>query len=152
MLEAYRQDYDIGSSGRYLPSPKGVHLQGSGADYHYRDETKFFRAIERARFYDRNNMIVGQGIDRLCDNLIRDGFTLDPLSSDAGFNAEAKAKFWDWGLDPDQCDDEQECTFPDFELAGVFKSACASIQMTPIRSLRAAWKEAAPAIDPAASE
>jgi hypothetical protein len=61
-----------------------VQVGGSGADYHYRNEVQYFRAIERARAFDRNNMIVGQAINRLTANLVQDGFTPDPQTGDPG--------------------------------------------------------------------
>lgn len=115
-LEDYRADFDIGGSGRYLPSPKGVQVGGSGADYHYANETKFFRAIERARAYDRNNMVVGQGINRLAANLVQDGFTLDVTTGDEKIDADLKEQWYDWADDPARCDSEGEKTFYEMEL------------------------------------
>jgi capsid protein len=112
----YRSDWAIGGTGPYLPSPRGVQLMGGGADYHYRDETKFFRAIERAREYDRNNMIVGQAINRLTANLVQDGFTVDPSTGDTGIDTELKDDWYNWCADPSRCDSEGERTFYDFEL------------------------------------
>ena len=115
-LEAYRSDFDIGGTTRYLPTPRGISISGTGADYHYRDEGKFFRAIERARFYDRNNMVVGQGINRLTANLVGDGFTLDVNTGDKKIDEDLTADWYDWCEDASRCDFEEERTFYEMEL------------------------------------
>ncbi len=114
-MSEYRAEFSIGGTGRYLPSPRGIQAQGSGADYHYANETQFFRGIERARDFDRNNMVVGSGVNKLIANVVQDGFTLDPTTSDEGFNTELKALWYDWCDNEDSCDWEQERTFPAME-------------------------------------
>lgn len=115
-MEEYRADFDIGSTSRYLPTPKGTLIQGTGADYHYRNETQFFRAIERARGYDRNNMVIGQGINRLAANLVKDGFTLDVKTGDKDTDAALTAAWYEWCENPEHCDAEGEKTFYEMEL------------------------------------
>jgi lambda family phage portal protein len=115
-LDDYRADFDIGGQGRYLPNPKGTLIVGSNADYHYRLQVPFMRAIERARFYDRNNMIVGQGVNRLAANLVQDGFTLDTLTGDDGVNRDLKAAWYEWCEDPERCDFEGEKSFYEMEV------------------------------------
>jgi capsid protein len=112
----YRADFDIGGSGRFFPTPRGVQTSGSGADYHYRDESRFFRGIERARNFDRNNMVVGQGINRLAANLVQDGFTLDVLTGDKDTDDELKREWYEWCEDPNRCDSEGEKAFYEMEL------------------------------------
>jgi capsid protein len=114
-MEDYRADYDIGGTGRYFPTPRGVNISGTGADYHYRNESQFFRAIERARGYDRNNMIVGQAVSRLTANLVQDGFTPDPQTTDADTDTELKTGWADWAGDASACDYERERTFHEME-------------------------------------
>lgn len=114
-LEDYRSEYDIGGTGRYLPTPRGISSSGSGADYHYANESKFFRAIERARHYDRNNMVVGQGINRLTANLVQDGFTLDVNTTDKKIDQDLKDAWYAWCDDPEACDSEGEKTFFEME-------------------------------------
>lgn len=110
--ESLRADYHAGSTGRFRPQLSGVSATGSGADFHYRSETHYLRMMERSRYYDRNDMIVGQGINRLCTNIFQEGFTLDVNTGDAGeLDNELRARFWEWALDEDQCDFEGEKTF-----------------------------------------
>jgi len=114
MRETYA-GYYAGENSRHLPAPPGVSPMGSGADYHYRNESQYLRMIERARFFDRDNMVVGQGVTRLGSNVVQEGYTLDPQTGDTGLDAELRSMFWDWAGSPDQCDYEGERTFADME-------------------------------------
>lgn len=111
----FRADYAIGENSRFMPTPRGIASSGSGADYHYRSEPRFLRAIERARHYDRNDMVVGQGVDRLCENLLQTGYNLDVATPDEALNADLDLMFWDWADDPEQCDLEGEKCFAEYE-------------------------------------
>lgn len=111
--EELRSEYHAGSTGRFRPQLSGTPATGSGADFHYRNEPHYLRMIERSRYYDRNDMIVGQGIDRLCTNIFQEGFTLDVSTGieSETLDDELRGRFWDWALDEDQCDYEGEKTF-----------------------------------------
>lgn len=106
-----RNDYMAGTNSRFMPQITGVHPLGSGADYHYRNEKQFLYMIERAREFDRNNLVVGQGINRLVSNIMQDGFSLDIQTGDEGIDEALSDAFWDWADDPYQCDDEGERDF-----------------------------------------
>lgn len=99
-----RSAYPLGEDSRYLPRLRGVNRAGSGADWHIESETTFFTSIERARDWDRTNMVVGQGITRLINNVCQDGLTLDPDTSDEELDKEIAARWDDWRADPRQCD------------------------------------------------
>ncbi len=115
-FEDYRAEYDIGGTGRYMPSPRGIQPGGSNADYHYENEAKFFRGIERARHFHRNNMIVGQAVRRLAANLVQDGFTLNTTTGDPEADKRLKADWYDWSTDANRCDFEGEKSFFEMEL------------------------------------
>lgn len=106
-----QNDYLAGKNSRFLPQVRGISSSGSGADYHYRSEPSFLYMIERAREFDRNNLVVGQGINRLVGNVMQDGFSLDVQTGDPEIDEQLGGAFWDWACDPDQCDDEQEKDF-----------------------------------------
>ena len=108
--------YYAGENSRYLPSPPGVSPMGSGADFHYRNETQYLRMVERARFFDRDNMVVGQGVTRLVSNVVQEGFTLDPQSGDAELDADLRARWWEWAESPTSVDYEGERDWSDIEL------------------------------------
>lgn len=106
-----RADYQAGKDSRFLPRLKGVQRLGSGADYHYRNETEFLYMVERARFFDRDNMVARQGINRLVANVLQKGFSLDVDTGDEGLDAELATRFWEWADDEDAADSEGEKTF-----------------------------------------
>ena len=110
-----KSDYAAGTNTRYRPAPRGVHVNGSGADYHYRSEAQFLRAIERSRYFDRDNMVVGQGVNRLCANVIQDGFTLDVRTGNKKVDEELSRRWSEWATDPEACDYEGEKTFSAME-------------------------------------
>ena len=110
-----RADYAIGTNSRFRPQPSGVQATGSGADYHYRDEGKFLRGIERSRHFDRNNMVVGQGVNRLVANILQDGFTLDVNTGDPELDKDLDARWYEWCEDADLCDYEGEKNFYQME-------------------------------------
>lgn len=110
-----KNDYAIGTNTRYRPRPRGVQINGSGADYHYRSEVNFMQAIERSRFFDRDNMVVGQGVNRLVANVIQDGFTLDVRTGDKSVDDDLAARWSEWSTDPELCDYEGEKSFRKME-------------------------------------
>lgn len=96
--------YPLGEDSRFLPRLRGVNAAGSGADWHYASESVFFRAIERARQFDLTNMIVGQAVNRVCDNVLQEGLVLDPDTGDDKLDADLSERWDAWRMDPGQCD------------------------------------------------
>lgn len=86
-----RADYDAGKPSRFNRRRPGVSTSGRSADYHYASEAAFFYSMEWARDVDRNDQIVGQGIDRLVENIVQDGFTLEPQTGDSAIDTDLKA-------------------------------------------------------------
>jgi lambda family phage portal protein len=93
----------------------GVATGGSGADYHYRDWNAYAKIMETARDLFRNHQLVGQGVRRLCANILRGGFTLDTKTGDKGLDAELSARWYEWADDPDACDVQGESNFHELE-------------------------------------
>ena len=98
-----RADYDAAKTSRYRRSLTGVSAMGSGADYHYRSEVEFLRMIELARYYDRCDQVVGQGVTRLIDNVLQDGVKVDPQTGNAEADARLTALWRKWTTTPEQC-------------------------------------------------
>ena len=118
ITEAFRDmrlDYIAAKGSRYRSRPRGVSPAGSGADYHVRLERDFLGMIELARHFDRNNMLVGQGIDRLVDNVIQGGLAFDAQTGDEILNKDLEARWREWGEDPKQCDVSTRFNFHDME-------------------------------------
>lgn len=106
ITEAFREvrnSYSAAKSSRFKRRPSGVSWMGSGADYHYTG-SDYMTMIETARAYDRNDMIIGQGINRLVDNVIQQGFACNPETGDPILDSDLKAMWEDWSQDSDQCD------------------------------------------------
>ena len=110
-----RNDYDMSRHSRFIRRRTGVAPMGSGPDYHYRTEAKYYQDIEQARDMDRNDGLVGVLADRRVDNIVQSGFTLDPKTGDKGVDSA----LWDWwedfSNDPDQCDIAGELTWKEIE-------------------------------------
>ena len=142
-MEQLRSEFRAGRETRFQSRLTGVSSTGSGADYHFRTEMEQMRMIERARHYDRNDPIVGQGISRLVSNIVQDGFQLDPQTGDKVFDRELKYRWSDWANDPDQCHSEGEFTFPQMEamaLRSVFVDG--DVVALPLKSGSLQWAEA----------
>ena len=110
-FEQLRSDYSAAKSSRFRRRRTGVNSLGSGADWHVRNESDYLRMMEDARDMDRNDVVVGQVLDRATTNIIQDGFTLDPQTGDKDVNQHLKGQWEDWAGDPDQCDLAGENTF-----------------------------------------
>jgi lambda family phage portal protein len=106
-----KASYQLGEQSRFTSRVRGVDPMGSGADYHYADPCVFYGAIERARDYDRNNMIVGQGVDRLVDNVMQDGLKPDPETGSADLDQELSARWREWAGTPKLCDARKTLNF-----------------------------------------
>ncbi len=114
-FEDIRADYNMSRESRFIRRRVGLPSQGGSADWHYRNEWAFYNDIEKARDMDRNDAIVGQTVDRAVSNIVQDGFTLDPDTGDKTVDAQLKARWQEWGDDPDQVDIEGESCWLDLE-------------------------------------
>lgn len=103
--------YFAGGTTRFLPRPPGVQASGSGADYHYLSETAYFLMVERARFDDRENMMLGQGVNRFVANVMQQGFALQVETGDEMLSADLAAGWKEWAEDRDACDYDGERDF-----------------------------------------
>lgn len=106
-----RADYKLGHESRFRPRLRGVDRQGSGADYHYRNEAAFYLAMEQAREFDRNDPIVGPGITRCITNIFQGGFKNDVNTGDKELDKILTDKWVAWSEDPAQCHSEKEHNF-----------------------------------------
>lgn len=110
-----RQDFRASKNSRFTPQLTGVSSMGSGADYHYRIEYQYLHMMERARHFERNDPVVGQGIRRLVSNVVQDGFHPDPYTGDVELDAAYKDLWSEWANDPAACHSEAELTFHQIE-------------------------------------
>lgn len=115
-FEQLRSDFDAAKDSRFQARLRGVMPLGSGADYHYRYERHLMYMIERARSFDRNNMVVGQGVTRLVNNVVQGGITLD-ANTGSGEADQIIAEKWEaLTSSPERCDATGELDFHGKEL------------------------------------
>lgn len=114
-LESARSDYNAARESRYRRRRTGVSPKGSSADWHFRSEADWLRILEQSRDFDRNDMIVGQTVDRAITNTIQDGMSLDPQTGDAKTDDVLEELWKEWSCSPDLCDISGEMAFCDFE-------------------------------------
>ena len=114
-FESIRADYDMSRENRFIRRRTGLAPQGNTADWHYRAEENYYRDIEKARDIDRNDSIIGQTIDRAVDNIVQDGFTLDPKTGSKELDSLLRERWADWANDRDFCDIQGEFVWHDFE-------------------------------------
>jgi lambda family phage portal protein len=101
--ETLRDDYNAAKNSRFRRRLTGVSTMGSGADYHYRSESDHLRMMELSRDIDRNDGVVGQGIDRVVQNVLQDGLRVDPMTGDGDLDALLATRWETWTTDPEQC-------------------------------------------------
>jgi len=110
-FETLRQDYNAAKTSRYRRHRSGVHSSGANADYHYRTEANYLRMMELAREFFRNDVVVGQGVRRVVDNVVGEGFRVDPQTTEPAVDAALAAKWRQWAEEPDLCDVSGELDF-----------------------------------------
>ena len=110
-----KAEFRAGKKTRYSASIPGVSSMGSGADYHYKNETQFLHMIESARHFERNDGIIGQAIRRLTANVIQEGFTPDPDTGNEDLDSHLKYLWQEWSKSPEYCHSESEHNFAQIE-------------------------------------
>jgi capsid protein len=101
-LHELRQDYRAAWDNQFRSNRVGIPALGATADFHYRIETRYFRMVELARDVDRNDMVVGQGITRLLNNVVQDGFHCDPLTGEEDLDNYLRDWWKGWAEDRSQ--------------------------------------------------
>ena len=93
-FEKLRSDYNAAKISRFRRQRAGVSSIPRHADYHYRMEIDWFRMMELFRDYDRNDSVVGQGITRVCDNVLQDcGILPQATTPDAKLNRDLNQRW-----------------------------------------------------------
>lgn len=110
-IASIQNDFDMAKQSRHRRQPTGVTWSGSGADRHYQTESSYFRMVEAAREFDRNDAVVGQGVTRLVDNVLQQGIGVDPDTGNAALDTLLREKWDEWGENPDACDSRSMNTF-----------------------------------------
>lgn len=114
-MDEAHSDYQAAKASRFQRRRSGIPSAGSSADYHYRNENQWLKLLEYARDMDRNDVAVGQIVDRAVLNTIQGGFNLDINTGDVKLDDELLARFKTWAEDPEQCDIAGEMTFAEMQ-------------------------------------
>jgi len=109
-FDSLRADYTAARASRFRRRRTGLPSAGASADYHYRSEADYLKMLELSRDIDRNDCVVGQGVDRLCTNLIQEGLTLDVDTGDPGVDRELSGRWEEFWNRPVACDAAGEMT------------------------------------------
>lgn len=107
--------YRAARKTRFTRATHQVGYSSSSEDNHYASESDFFRIMEMARDLDRNDLVIGQGISRMVNNIVQDGFQLDPKTGNKGADELLKLLWNQWSSDRSQVDLEREKSFHDIE-------------------------------------
>lgn len=110
-----RADYDATRQSRFIRRRTGVAPLGSGEDYNFRAETRYYDLIEQARDMDRNDGLVGCLADRRVDNIVQQGFTLDTKTGDKALDLDLWNRWQAYAADPERCDIAGEMCFHEME-------------------------------------
>lgn len=92
---------------------------GGSADAHYAAEFRFWELREYARDMDRNDVIVGQMIDRAVDNILGPGLKLHPTTGDKALDLELWERWHEWSTTPALCDIAKKRPFCELERLGL---------------------------------
>jgi lambda family phage portal protein len=111
--EEYRADYAGGTPSTFRRTRRGL---GGTADAHYGgSDARYFTMMEYVRDMDRNDFLVGQIVDRLVDNIIRNGSDLEVQTKDKALNKAIWEDHQDWANDKERCDHAGRYTFSEKE-------------------------------------
>jgi lambda family phage portal protein len=103
-FEGLRSDYNATKASRFRRRRTGYQSLGSGADYHYRNESDYLRLIEQARDMDRNDCVVSQMVDRVVDNILPSEITPKPDTGDGDLDRLLSKKWKEYSCNPELCD------------------------------------------------
>lgn len=118
-FDGIRADYDFMKESRFIRRRVGLAQGGAAGDYHIRNESDFYKGIEKARDVSRNDMVVGQALNRRAENIIQDGFTVNPKTGDRKADLELWNRWNEWAKNPETVDVCGELNWNEMELAVV---------------------------------
>jgi lambda family phage portal protein len=111
-----RADYRQSHGGSPFARPRpGLPLLGADFDFHFRREPEFLKLIEMCRDVDRHDMVVSQGVDRVCTNVVQDGIRLDCKTGSQTLDDLLEERFQEWSQDRDQVDVSGNCNWHEIE-------------------------------------
>jgi len=107
-FEKIRANYESIQENRVNNQIKNYNINGAGADWHIRDDWEYLKLIESARSADRNNVVIGQAVSRVINNVLQGGIGLNADTGDPEIDRYLTQKWDEFQNDPDICDVAQE--------------------------------------------
>lgn len=121
-LRDMQSDYAAARSSPSVRRPTGIMPGGSGADFHYRIGTDYYYILEAARVLDRDDMLVGQAVNRVVDNVIQTGVIRDAKTGDDEADSILQDTWDEWATTPLQCHNEARLNWHQLERL-IFRAA-----------------------------
>lgn len=118
LVRAYadlRASHDAAREDRFRRARAGLAPWGSSEDYHFRNDAEYYRIVEQARAFDRDDPVPGPFVERVLDNTLPDGTQLDPQTGDEALNLDLWERWRAWSTDPAACDAMGQLGFDDLE-------------------------------------
>lgn len=103
-LSSFRGQYSAGVENRFRRNRSQL---GGSADTHL-TPFQLWRVREYVRDMDRNDPVVGQLVDRACDNIVGEGFILQVSTGDKGLDQTLEDIFNAWAHDAAKCDSRRQ--------------------------------------------
>lgn len=107
-FEKIRANYESIQENRTNNIVTGVNPNGSGADWHVKNDWEYLKIVESARYADRNNVVIGQAVSRVINNVLQGGINLNSDTGDPDLDRYLTVRWEEYINDPDQCDLSQE--------------------------------------------
>lgn len=114
-FQGLKSDYEFTKSDVVRRKRTGLAPMGASADWHIRFEYQYLHAMELARDVDRNDIVVGQGIDRVVANIVQSGFPVDPQTGNDEANQILSDKWLAWSQNKRLCHFGQTSDFSEIE-------------------------------------
>jgi capsid protein len=99
-----RSDWDAAKQSKFRSQITGYLPLGSGADWHYRVQSDFWRIMEWARYFRRNSPIISPAIARVCRHVVRKDYQLVMDTGDKEFDKRVQDDFHHWSTTATNCD------------------------------------------------
>lgn len=106
-----RADYSAAKDSRFKRKRYGLLPYGSGNDWSLRVPTDYYSILEQVRDMIRNDVLIGQMVERAAENILGEGPRPDPQTGDRGFNRHLRDRWADYSSDPQQVDAGGELDF-----------------------------------------
>lgn len=117
-----RADYDAAKQSQFVRRRTGISSSGSGADFHYRNESDWLKCLEFSRDLDRNHMLIGSAVNKVVDSIVQTGVLRDAQTGNSEADTILEDSWDEWAGQSTSCHNEQRLNWQQIERL-VFRSA-----------------------------